>query len=231
MDIATHASGLILIWTTDGHKSNHSIVTGTLDSNSLSWSDLAFSTKNFSLIEVFEFPGFNKEVLNVGLSQENLIIGLLAGSTVGVIFVGVFVVFLLLIKSKIEPVFCGLLVTTVFFSACELFQAMIHLISPVVCVVGLFVIFGVCTVFSCAGLSIFTFGSVILNVNNIHITIRIKSNIIKALIATTCHPNIQSNNLIIGHEIYHPHSGYEVLLPSMIGKFNTEDTITNNAND
>ena len=231
MDIATHASGLILIWTTDGHKSNHSIVTGTLNSNSLSWSDLAFSTKNFSLIEVFEFPGFNKEVLNVGLSQENLIIGLLAGSTVGVIFVGVFVVFLLLIKSKIEPVFCGLLVTTVFFSACELFQAMIHLISPVVCVVGLFVIFGVCTVFSCAGLSIFTFGSVILNVNNIHITIRIKSNIIKALIATTCHPNIQSNNLIIGHEIYHPHSGYEVLLPSMIGKFNTEDTITNNAND
>ena len=70
-------------------------------------------------------------------------VGLLAGSTVGVIFVGVFVLVLLLIKSKIEPVFCGLLVTTVVFSVCELFQAIIHLISHVVCVVGLFVIFGV----------------------------------------------------------------------------------------
>jgi hypothetical protein len=97
--------------------------------------------------------------------------------------------------------------------------------------VGLVATFGVCTVFSCAGLSIFTFGNVILNVNKIQITMSIRSKIISALIATTCHPNIQSNSLIIGQEIYHPHSGYKVLLQSMIGKFNTEDTITNNAND
>ena len=133
-------------------------------------------------------------------------------------------------KSKIDPVF-HVLLTVAGFSVWVVLPAIIHLISHVVCVVGLFTIFGVCTVFSCAGLSIFTFGNVILNVNRIRIIMRIRSKIISALMATTCHPNIQSNNLIIGHEIYHPHSGYAVLLPSMIGKFKTDDTITSNAND
>jgi hypothetical protein len=108
LEIATHASGLILICTTDGHKSNHSIVTGTLNSNNLSWSDLAFSTKNLSFIDELEFPGFSNDVLNVGLSHENLIVGLFTGSGVVDTLVGLAGV-LFPMKSKIDPVFHVLL--------------------------------------------------------------------------------------------------------------------------
>jgi hypothetical protein len=76
-DIVIPASGFILICTIDGHKSNHSILIATLNSISLSCSDFAFSMRNFSSI-VADPPAldFNKEISNVGLSHEKLIVGL-----------------------------------------------------------------------------------------------------------------------------------------------------------
>jgi len=66
------ASGLILIWTMDGPISNHSICTGTLNSISLFCNALALSMRNLSSMAcVLPWSESNKEIPNVGLSEEN----------------------------------------------------------------------------------------------------------------------------------------------------------------
>ncbi len=69
VDILIHASGLILICTIDGHISNPSILIGTLNSISLSWSAFAFSIKNLSsIVDDCPTPLCMMLVSKVGLS-------------------------------------------------------------------------------------------------------------------------------------------------------------------
>jgi hypothetical protein len=199
-DIATHASGLILICTTDGHKSNHSIVTGTLNSINLSCKDFAFSTKNFSFIGVLESHTFSKLVEKVGLSHENFIVGLIFFS-----FSAIFSSTFLLKISFINEFDTGASSLTGIHNL-DLFSSIFFSISFVVCL-SLFVS-ALDVSFGCLYSSIFTFnfGREKLNEYKIHITIHTKSIIINALIATTDPPNIKSNNFINGHDTYHQNS-------------------------
>lgn len=71
VDILMPASGLILIWTIDGHISNHSILIGTLNSISFSWRAFAFSIRNLSsIVDDCPTPLCMMLVSNVGLSFE-----------------------------------------------------------------------------------------------------------------------------------------------------------------
>jgi len=98
LDIAIPASGLTLICTIDGQRSNHSILMATLNSFNLLCKDLAFSIRNFSsIVVVTPALDLSKDISKVGLSHENLIIGFGFFSS---IFSSAFCLIILLIKER-----------------------------------------------------------------------------------------------------------------------------------
>jgi|GEM_PF-5172940 len=77
VDILIHSSGFILIWTIEGHMSNHSMVMGTLNSISFSCKAFAFSIRKVSSIVVVSqaFDSISSTP-KVGLSPEKWSVGL-----------------------------------------------------------------------------------------------------------------------------------------------------------
>jgi len=217
LDIAIPASGLILICTIDGHKSNHSILIATLNSNSLFCRDLAFSIKNLSsiVVEVHKFD-FSKDMSNVGLSHENLIIGFgfLSNS-----FCSVCCFIMLLIKERDTS--CGFctpkscLVSFIFFAIASVFCFAVLTDLEDDFDDDLFLYFSSLT---------FIFGKEKLKVYNIHATEAINKITTKDLIAVACPQNIALNNSISGQDIYPQNCWYLDVSQSMIGKLIIPDT-------
>jgi hypothetical protein len=168
----------------------------TLNSISLSCSDFAFSIRNFSsIVAASHALDFNKEISNVGLSHENLIIGL-----------GLF-------SSNFSSTFCFI----IFFM--KEFVGDFGYCKPKSCFVS-FIFLAMSSVVCLSGLELedddFAFGfeyfsnfKFILciekfNVYNIQMIHAISRITINDFTAVGWEPNITLSNSISGQEIYHP---------------------------